>query len=80
MQIRTEDFAFWTNGFFRIGQSHDTLANYYEMCFNLKKYHGWDVDEINNLLPFERDVYALLTRQWIEEEERKARERAMGSK
>ena len=50
------------------------------MNFNLKKYHGWSLSEIDSLMPFERDVYALLTRQWIEEEERKARERAMGNK
>jgi hypothetical protein len=50
------------------------------MNFNLKKFHDWTIDEINHLIPFERDIYVLLTRKWIEEEERKAQEQKMSKR
>ena len=77
MWLYAKDFDDGVDGFFRLGQSHDTLANHYEMNFNLKKYHDWSLDEINSMIPFERDIYVLLIRRWIEEETRKAQERAM---
>jgi hypothetical protein len=44
------------------------------MNFNLWKHHGLPLDIIENMMPFERDIYILLLKQWLEEET-KRRER-----
>ncbi len=32
------------------------------------QHHKWSLSEIENLVPFERQVYVLLLQQWIKEE------------
>ena len=54
--------------FFYIGQSHDALSNHYELNFNLMKHHNFSLSDIEDMMPYERDVYVLLLRRWIEEE------------
>jgi hypothetical protein len=44
------------------------------MNFVLMKHHGFSLRELDDMIPFERDVYVLLLRQWIEEENRRLRE------
>ena len=65
----------WATGFFRLGQSHDSLPNYYTLNFQLKKHHGFGIDELENMLPFERDIYVVLLKQWIEEQNEKAKQK-----
>ncbi len=48
------------------------------MNWALHKYHNFTVQELDQMLPYERDIYVLLIRRWVEEEDRKARERAKG--
>lgn len=38
------------------------------MTFTLMKHHGYSLSDIENMMPFERDVYVLLIRQWLKEE------------
>ncbi len=65
----------WRNGdasgpriFFYVGQSHDTLSNHYELNFNLMKHHNFSLTDLEDMMPYERDVYVLLLRRWIQEE------------
>lgn len=44
------------------------------MNFALLKHHGWSLTEMESLMPFEREIYTMLLRQWLEEEQRKQRE------
>ncbi len=37
------------------------------------QYHKWSLTEIENLLPWERDIYVILLKQHLEEEEEKAK-------
>ena len=37
--------------------NHNTLENYYKTNALLKQRHNFLIDEIENLIPFERDVY-----------------------
>lgn len=60
--------------FFLIGQSHDTLPNYYQLNFNLVKHHGFSLTEIENMMPYERDIYVMFLQQWIKEEEERQRQ------
>ncbi len=58
--------------------SHMDLENYFKLNFALMQYHKWSLTEIENMIPFERDIYTILLKQHIEEEELKAQQRANG--
>jgi hypothetical protein len=51
--------------------THIDLENYYRLNFALIQYHKWSLTEIENLLPWERDVYVELLKQHLEEEKLK---------
>jgi hypothetical protein len=51
--------------------THIDLENYYRLNFALIQYHKWSLTEIENLLPWERDVYVELLKQHLEEEKQK---------
>ena len=54
------------------------LESYFKLNFALVQYHKWSLTEIENMMPFERDIYTILLKQHIEEEEQKAQQRANG--
>lgn len=37
----------------------------------MKQHHHWSIDEIENMMPWEREVYVALLKQHIEEENEK---------
>lgn len=43
--------------------------------FQLMQHHGYGLSDLENMMPWERDIYTLLLRQHLEEEHRKAQER-----
>ena len=48
------------------------LENYFRLNFSLMQYHKYSLWEIENMIPWERDVYvALLQQQHLEEEQLK---------
>ena len=54
--------------FFRIGMVHMDLENYYKINFALLQYHKYSLTEIENLIPWERDIYIGLLQQHLEDE------------
>ena len=36
--------------------------------FGLMQHHSWGLTEIENMIPWEREVYVQLLLQWLEEE------------
>lgn len=50
------------------------------MTFALMKHHGWSLTELENMMPFERELYIMLLRQWLEEENRKQKEQELKRK
>ena len=54
------------------------LESYFKLNFAHFQYHKWSLTEIENMMPFERDIYTILLKQHIEEEEQKAQQRANG--
>jgi hypothetical protein len=44
------------------------LENYYKINFALLQFHKYSLTEIENLIPWERDVYVGLLQQHLEEE------------
>lgn len=61
--------------FFLICLAHETLFNYYKMNFALKQYHGYDIDMLENMIPFEREVYVSLLLNYLEEERKRLESR-----
>jgi len=47
------------------------LENYYKLNFSLIQYHKYSLTEIENLIPWERDIYVELLREHLEEEKLK---------
>lgn len=53
--------------------NHNTLGNYYEVNFALTQHHKWSLTEIEDLVPWERDVYVKFLSDFIEEQKEKRR-------
>ena len=47
------------------------LESYYKLNFSLIQYHKYSLTEIENLIPWERDIYVSLLQQHLEEEKLK---------
>jgi len=52
------------------------LENYYKINFALMQYHKYSLTEIENLIPWERDIYVSLLQQHLEEEKLKQQQQA----
>ena len=50
---------------------HIDLENYYKINFALLQYHKYSLTEIENLIPWERDIYIGLLQQHLEDEKLK---------
>ena len=48
--------------------AHEDLASYYKINFAMIQHHKYSLTEIENMMPWERDVYVALLKQHIEEE------------
>ena len=42
--------------------------------FGLMQHHKYSLTEIENMIPWERDVYLTLLLQWIEEEDKRQKQ------
>ena len=47
------------------------LESYFRLNFALMQYHKYSLTEIENLMPWERDIYVGLLKQHLEEEKLK---------
>jgi|TARA_E500000305_G_C4012569_1_gene233618 hypothetical protein len=47
---------------------HMNLESYYRLNFALMQYHKYSLTEIENMMPWERDIYVGLLKQHLEEE------------
>ena len=41
----------------------------------MMQYHNWSLTELDNMVPWEREVYVTLLMKHLEEEERKSKQR-----
>jgi len=56
--------------------AHNDLASYYKINFALMQHHKYSLTELENMIPWERDVYLALLQQYIEEENLKQQQRS----
>ena len=47
------------------------LENYFKLNFSMMQYHKYSLTEIENLIPWERDIYVELLKEHLEEEKQK---------
>jgi|TARA_Y100001970_G_scaffold26812_2_gene32436 hypothetical protein len=60
--------------------AHENLESYYKVNFALMQHHKYSLTELENMIPWEREVYLSLLQQYIEEENLKAKqEQASGN-
>tara|TARA_Y100000768_G_scaffold388825_1_gene387572 strand:- start:4627 stop:4818 length:192 start_codon:yes stop_codon:yes gene_type:complete len=45
---------------------HTSLDNYYETNFSLMQHHSWNLNEIEGMIPFEREIYVTYLKNYIE--------------
>jgi hypothetical protein len=45
-----------------------SLESYFKLNFALMQYHKYSLTEIENMMPWERDIYVGLLQQHLEEE------------
>lgn len=48
--------------------SHMNLRSYFELNFSLMQYHKYSLTEIENMMPWERDIYVAMLENHLEEE------------
>ena len=58
--------------------AHISLESYYKINFALMQHHKYSLTEIENMIPWEKDVYIALLEQYIEEENLKQRQQGNG--
>lgn len=61
-----------TKEFFLICMSHDNLFNHYNTNFELMHTHKYSLTELDNMIPFERDIYVHMLNARIREKNQKA--------
>ena len=48
--------------------SHDSLMNHYKTNFALMQHHKYSLTELENMYPFEREIYTAMLVKHLEEE------------
>ena len=55
--------------------AHNNLENYFRLNFAMMQYHKYSLTEIENMTPWERDIYVGLLQAHLEEERLKENQR-----
>lgn len=50
---------------------HDDLHNHYKLNFALMQYHKYTLADIENMIPFEREIYVAMLIRFLEEEKQR---------
>ena len=56
--------------------AHTSLESYFKVNFALMQHHKYSLTEIENMIPWEKDVYVALLEQYIEEENLKQQQQS----
>ena len=58
--------------------AHEDLESYYKLNFALMQHHKYSLTELENMVPWEREIYVSLLQQYVEEENLKAQQEQNG--
>jgi hypothetical protein len=59
---------------------HDTLGNYFKTNFALMQHHKYSLTELENMLPWEREIYITLLVNHLEEERQRVEQQKLANK
>ena len=45
---------------------HDSLENYMENNFSLMQHHNWNLSDLENMIPWEKQTYIKMLQNYIE--------------
>jgi len=62
--------------FFLIALSHESLFGYYQSNFQLMQEHKYSLTELEDMIPWEREIYVKLLVQHLEEERERVRQQS----
>ena len=48
--------------------SHDSLGNYYKTNFALMQHHNYSLSELDEMMPWEREIYVGLLHEFLRKE------------
>jgi len=51
-----------------VSMAHEDLESYFKVNFALMQHHKYSLTELENMIPWEREVYLTFLKQYIEEE------------
>lgn len=54
--------------------SHKSLKDYYREIFALAQHHKYSISEIEDLIPYERDIYFAMLVNFLEEQKERSRQ------
>ena len=58
--------------------AHEDLESYFKTNFALMQHHKYSLTELENMIPWEREIYVSLLQQYVEEENLKAQQEQNG--
>ena len=58
--------------------AHEHLEAYFKTNFALMQHHKYSLTELENMMPWEREIYVSLLQQYVEEENLKAQQEQNG--
>ena len=53
---------------------HTSVENYYETNFSLMQHHSWSLTEVENMIPWEREIYIKYLTNYIEKKNLEAQQ------
>ena len=54
--------------------AHEDLVSYYKLKIAMMQHHKYSLTELENMIPWEREIYVSLLQQYVEEENLKAQQ------
>lgn len=71
MSAREQNLHRWAVQFFSLTLSHENLLNIYNTNFMLMYQHNMSLSELENMMPWERDIYISLLVKHLQEKEQR---------
>ena len=56
--------------------AHEDLASYYKLNFALMQHHKYSLTELENMIPYERDIYVAMLQEHLQKEKERQEQRA----
>jgi hypothetical protein len=75
MWISRENYIRRIRKFFRLSFGYENLGNLYQTNFALMQHHKYSLTELENMIPWEREIYVGLLMRHLEEEKEKMKTR-----